>query len=306
MALHDPASPCDAFPPVSGPAAEREARHRAGEKTKRGDMAANDEILMARIGHGDQRAFEIFAARHVPRGAAVARRIIGNPSDAEEIVQDALLRVWRHAPRWQAGDAQVATWLYRIVVNLALDRVRRNRVRFVPIADADDRADPAPDPQMAAEGHQLERFIAQAIAELPTRQREALTLCYVGAMECADAAQIMQISVAAMESILVRGRRTLRDRLNEVTDGASLRGAPPAKRHRDAVPRGLWLVRFRTPVAPDRWRRLADTSAKSTPRQLSAQETRNNYVQEVSLRMSGARHRRTAMSVMGQTQNAQP
>jgi RNA polymerase sigma-70 factor (ECF subfamily) len=192
-------------------------RERAGGSARGENEAATDAALMARIVAGDQAAFHCFAERHVVRFLAIAQRIIGNQSDAEEIVQDALLRVWLHAPEWQAGAARVTSWAYRIVVNLALDHLRKHRGRPLPLDDAGDPADPAPDAQLVAEGRQLESFMARAIAELPTRQRIALTLCYVEQLDCAEAAQIMQISVSAMESLLVRGRRTLRERLRRST-----------------------------------------------------------------------------------------
>jgi RNA polymerase sigma-70 factor, ECF subfamily len=198
----------------------------SGRTTKCDSGAVSDAVLMARIIAGDQAAFHRFAQRHVARFLAVAQRIIGNQSDAEEIVQDALLRVWLHAPEWQQGAAQVTTWVYRIVVNLALDYTRKNRGYLLSLDDAGDPADPAPDAQMLAEGRQLESFIGRAIAELPTRQRIALTLCYFEQMDCAEAAQIMQISVSAMESLLVRGRRTLRERLQRVA-GIARRSAEP-------------------------------------------------------------------------------
>jgi RNA polymerase sigma-70 factor (ECF subfamily) len=204
-----------------------------GRQDANGDgEAARDAALMARIVAGDQAAFDNFTQCHVARCLAVAQRILGNQSDAEEVVQDALLRVWLHAPEWHRGAARVTTWLYRIVVNLALDSLRRNRNRLLPLDDAGDPADPAPDAQMLAEGRQLESFIARAIAELPMRQRIALTLCCVEQLDCAEAAQIMQISVSAMESLLVRGRRTLRERLQLRGDGTR-RSAEPSTRHQD-------------------------------------------------------------------------
>jgi RNA polymerase sigma-70 factor, ECF subfamily len=203
-----------------------DGRRCAGGNTNCDSEATNDAVLMARIIAGDQAAFHRFAQRHVARFLAVAQRIIGNQSDAEEIVQDALLRVWLHAPEWQQGAAQVTTWVYRIVVNLALDYTRKNRGYLLSLDDAGDPADPAPDAQMLAEGRQLESFITRAIAELPTRQRIALTLCYFEQMDCAEAAQIMQISVSAMESLLVRGRRTLRERLRRVA-GVAKRSTEP-------------------------------------------------------------------------------
>jgi RNA polymerase sigma-70 factor (ECF subfamily) len=223
-----------------------DGRQRAGATANRDGEAAGDAALMARIVAGDQAAFRSFAQRHVARFLAVAQRIICNQSDAEEIVQDALLRVWLHAPEWHQGAARVTTWVYRIVVNLALDYMRRNRDRLLSLDDAGDPADPAPDAQMLAEGRQLESFIARAIAELPMRQRIALTLCYFEQMECAEAAQIMQISVSAMESLLVRGRRTLRERLREPAGAARRSTGPwacrPDWRRDKAMPLGLPII----------------------------------------------------------------
>lgn len=213
----------------------------------------DDEALMARIAGGDQAAFRRFARRHVARSLAVAQRISGNSCDAEEIVQDALLRVWQRAAEWRCGDARVTTWLYRVVVNLAIDHIRKNRQRFVPIDEAGDPADPAPDAQMLAEGRQLQALMNAAIAALPTRQRVALTLCYFEALDCAEAARIMQISVSAMESLLVRGRRTLRARLERLGDGAETRGraahGEAAPWRRTAAPLERVAVRLGAPYA---------------------------------------------------------
>ncbi len=188
-----------------------------------------DAVLMARIAAGSQAAFHVFARRYVARYLAVAQRIIGNSSDAEEVVQDALLRIWLHAPEWRAGSAQVSTWVYRIVVNLALDNLRRARGRWVSIDEAEQAADPAPDAQMMVEGRQLETFFAVAIAELPVRQRTALTLCYLEEISCSEAAEIMEISVSAMEALLVRGRRTLRTRLKRLADDAAPKSTHPTR-----------------------------------------------------------------------------
>ncbi|MFZ0692752.1 MAG: RNA polymerase sigma factor [Alphaproteobacteria bacterium] len=173
-----------------------------------------DEALMARIAGGDEKAFRIFAARHVPKCLAVAQRIVGNACDAEEIVQDAMLRVWRYAPSWHRTNARVTTWLYRIVANLSVDRARKRRPPSVPLDNAAEPADPAPGADAILEVRQLEAFIVAAIKSLPTRQRAALTLCYFEAMDCAQAAHVMGVSISAMESLLVRGRRTLKAQLH--------------------------------------------------------------------------------------------
>lgn len=216
------------------PAAMASTALLVGSAADRSAEDANDEALMVRIVAGDQAAFHSFTQRHVARCLAVAQRIIGNPSDAEEAVQDALLRVWLHAPEYRAGTARATTWVYRIVVNQALDTLRKNRGRLISIDDAGDPVDPAPNVQMLAEGRQLETFIARAIEELPARQRTALALCYFEAMDCADATEIMQISVSAMESLLVRGRRTLRARLHRLAGDAARRMPCPARGRRYA------------------------------------------------------------------------
>jgi RNA polymerase sigma-70 factor (ECF subfamily) len=185
------------------------------------DDLRDDTALMAAIANGDQAALATFARRHAARCLAVAQRIIGNAADAEEIVQDALLRVWQRAAEWRRTDAKVTTWLYRIVVNLAIDSARRNRQRFVAIEEAGDPADPAPTPQMIAEERQLGALMTAAIAALPERQRIALTLCCCEGLDCAEAAAVMQISVSAMESLLVRGRRTLRWQLGTLDPEAA-------------------------------------------------------------------------------------
>src|SRR6188474_3130041 len=101
-----------------------------------------DHDLMARAAKGDERAFRTLAERHAGAALRLARRILGNEAMAEDVVQDALLRVWINAPRWRP-EAAFRTWLYRIVINLCLNTKRRPS--DLPLAVAGDPADPAPD-----------------------------------------------------------------------------------------------------------------------------------------------------------------
>ena len=204
------------------------------------DMAsgdADDVALMQHIAAGDQPAFRRFAARHVPRCLALAQRILGNAADAEEVVQDALLRLWQQAPNWRAGEAKVSTWLYRVLVNLAIDRTRQRRHRFVALDEAGDPADPAPSAQNLVETRQLEAALDAAIRALPERQRLALSLCGQDGLSCAEAAEVLKISVSAMESLLVRGRRTLRWQLARL-------GLVEEIRRREAAPERSRGARF--------------------------------------------------------------
>src|SRR5512147_848797 len=138
-------------------------------------MDDSDEALMARVARGDERAFQVLARRHLPAMLGLARRILGNAAEAEDVAQEALMRVWTHAPRWQPL-ALFRTWLTRVVVNLCLDRKRR--AAWVELDVAGEIADPAPDVTEQAETAERERLLAAAIAELPERQRVAIALTY--------------------------------------------------------------------------------------------------------------------------------
>ena len=179
-------------------------------------MDESDEALMARIARGDEPAFRVLARRHLPAMLGLARRILGNPADAEDVVQEAMLRVWTHAPRWQPL-AQFRTWLTRVVVNLCLDRKRR--APWVELEAAGELADPALGAGEKAERDERDRLVAAAIAELPARQRAAIVLTYGDGMSNAQVAEILDTSVSAVETLLVRGKQNLRRALDSVIDG---------------------------------------------------------------------------------------
>ena len=175
----------------------------------------SDEALMLRIARGDERAFRALAPRYALRAASLARRICGNAADAEDIVQEAFLRVWINAPRWRP-EAAFRTWFYRIVFNLALNKKRR--APFAPLEAAGDPADPAPRADAALLHAEEARRIAAAIAALPARQRSAIALTYNDELSNAEAASVLGTSVSAFETLLVRARRTLRAKLDLIED----------------------------------------------------------------------------------------
>lgn len=175
------------------------------------DDTISDEALMADAAAGDRRAFGTLTRRHLRRSLGLAQRVVGNASDAEEIVQDAFLQVWANADRWRGDGTRFTTWLYRIVVNRAIDYRRRRRVE--PLDDAGEIVDPSWSAETVIDGRRIGAAVDAAIAELPERQRAALSLCYHEEMTCAEASEILQVSVSAMESLLVRARRVVRARL---------------------------------------------------------------------------------------------
>src|SRR4051794_7446118 len=166
-----------------------------------------DHELMARAAKGDGQAFRILAGRHGERALRVARRILGNEAMAEDIVQDAFLRVWVNAPRWRP-EAAFRTWLYRIVVNLCLNAKRH--AGDLPLDAAAPVADAglAPDEQLGRD--ERDGRLAAAIDRLPARQRAAIMLTYQEGLSNAEVAAALDTSVSSVETLLVRGKRALR------------------------------------------------------------------------------------------------
>ncbi len=143
------------------------------------------------------RAFQTLAQRHTGRGVALARRILGD-AQAEDIVQDAFLRVWTNAPRWRP-EAAFRTWLYRMVVNLCLNAKRRPAA--LELDAAGHVADPAPGADAQLEQRERDRALNDAIDALPARQRAAIVLTYQEELRNAEAASVLGVSVGGLEAL---------------------------------------------------------------------------------------------------------
>jgi len=178
-----------------------------GSGAARGEEAT-DEALYERVAGGDAQAYRTLVDRHAGPQARYARRLLGNADDAQEVVQEAFLRVWREAGRWQAGQARFSTWLYKVVTNLCIDRKRRWRVLFTdaPPEETDDA--PGADGQMMAA--EQAAALQDCLQELAPRQKTAILLCYFEELSNREAAEIMGLTVEALESLLTRGRQRLR------------------------------------------------------------------------------------------------
>lgn len=169
----------------------------------------SDDDLVVAVASGDEAACRVLMDRHLMRMVALARRMLGNQADAEEVAQEVFLRVWTHADRWEPGKAQFGTWLHRVATNLCLDRLRKKR----PTDDIDDMPDLAsgePDPERQLEQVQLAARIEAALQELPERQRAAIVLSHYQELGNIEAAEILGVTVEAVESLLSRARRQLR------------------------------------------------------------------------------------------------
>ena len=172
----------------------------------------SDDDLLAALAAGDRGALAALMTRHLPDVLALAQRMTGNRDDADEVAQDAFVRVWRSAHRWRAdGAARFSTWLYRVVVNLCIDRRRKGTM--VPLEDAEVPVDPAPGGLDVLASRQGAVVVAEALADLPPRQRAAVCLYYYAGLSAPQAAQVLELSASAMESLLVRGRRALKKSL---------------------------------------------------------------------------------------------
>lgn len=184
----------------------------------------SDDELMRRAGSGDRLAFRGLVDRHMPRALALATRVAGNRTDAEEIVQEAFLRTWLKAPDWRdeavPGGARFTTWFTRVLVNLCIDR--RRRPVMAPLEAAGDVPGVEADGYQTVARDETSSRVSAAVAALPERQRVALTLCHWDGMSNIEAAEILGVSVGALESLLVRARRTLRDSLADLAPDRDL------------------------------------------------------------------------------------
>lgn len=167
----------------------------------------SDDTLLALCGQGDRAAARALAERLTPLAFRVAQRMLRDPAEAEDVAQEAMLRLWRAAPGWQAGTAKVSTWLYRVVVNLSTDRLRRRR--SVPLDAAPEPEDGRPGAGAGLIEADRAAALEAALQTLPERQREAVVLRHLEGLANPEIAEIMGVGVEAVESLTARGKRGL-------------------------------------------------------------------------------------------------
>lgn len=170
----------------------------------------SDDALLVLYANGDRGAARLLTTRLAPRVMAYAFRLLADRAEAEDVAQEAMLRLWRIAPDWRQGEAQVTTWLYRVATNLATDRLRQRRRRRA------DPLDAAPEPE---DGHpgalagmiEADRMAAlqAALAVLPERQRQAVVLRHIEGLSNPEIADVLGVGVEAVESLTARGKRAL-------------------------------------------------------------------------------------------------
>lgn len=171
------------------------------------DNDVSDEALLGLYGNGDRRAARVLTVRLTPLAFRVALRMLGDRAEAEDIAQEAMLRLWKVAPDWRRGEAQVSTWLYRVVTNLATDRLRRRRGVGLDEAPEIEDTSAGACAQMI-EGDRM-TALEGALAQLPARQRQAVVLRHLEGLSNPEIAAAMDIGVEAVESLTARGKRAL-------------------------------------------------------------------------------------------------
>ena len=176
-----------------------------------------DEDLIIDIRRRDEAAFAQLLSRHLDAVHRYIYRLTGSHHDADELAQETFLRVWQKAGSYKASHGKVSTWLYRIAHNLCIDEFRRTSsdAKATPDAAAiealpDTTADQE---SLLAQNEQL-LALQEALNALPLTQRSALLLCQVQGFSNLEAAKILNIGRRALESLLARARRNLRNNEN--------------------------------------------------------------------------------------------
>lgn len=175
---------------------------------------AHDSALLIAVANGDGEAARILIERLAPRLLSHATRVLSDRAEAEDVVQETLVRLWKIAPNWRQGEAKVSTWCFRVLVNLCTDKLRARK----PVVDIDAIAEPTADLQTVVEQMTdvaRRDALDAALMALPDRQRQAVVLRHIEERSNPEIAEIMDIGVEAVESLVARGKRAL---------GAALQG----------------------------------------------------------------------------------
>lgn len=174
--------------------------------------ALDDGALMVLFANGDPGAARLLTERLLPRAFRHAARVLGDRAEAEDLAQEAMLRLWKAAADWRAdGEAKPATWLHKVVANLAIDRIRRSG-RSVELGD-DDFADAASGVEARLQDDDRMGALDRALATLPERQRQAVVLRHIEGLSNPEIAEALGIGVEAVESLTARGKRALKSAL---------------------------------------------------------------------------------------------
>jgi len=174
----------------------------------------SDVELVALIVKGDHDAFAEIVAKHTDRFLTLAFRTLHNKDDAEDVVQAAFIKLWQKPQSWNSDKSQFTTWFYRVIINACHDYYRKQKRNIDIDEQVFDRIlEPIDSEQITLEQHQFDcqrkRLLEIAISKLPASQKDALNLVVYSELPQKQAAEIMNISLKALESLLVRAKRSM-------------------------------------------------------------------------------------------------
>jgi len=186
------------------------------------DNQIPSEELMARIAEGDESPFEILVNRHQTSVLNLIYRFIGDRTRAKDLAQEVFLRVWQSARSYEP-KAKFTTWIYRITANLCFNELKSARrkkwLQFLRFGDnlentvEETLVDDTPSPEDLLLAKERSRQIANALQSLPENQRMALILKRYDDLSYQEIAKVIGCSVSAVESLLVRAKRSLQEKL---------------------------------------------------------------------------------------------
>ncbi|MDF1625956.1 MAG: RNA polymerase sigma factor [Parvibaculaceae bacterium] len=172
-----------------------------------------DDALLEAFSRGEPAAARKLLARHIGSVLALANRMLKDRGEAEDVAQETFLAAWKMASAWEPERAQFTTWLHKVAMNKCLDRLRKKKPE--PMPEGMDVASSALDPEADLLNGELGTRVNTAIQALPERQRAAISLSLHGQLSNPEIAETLAVSVEAVESLLARARRTLKDRLRQ-------------------------------------------------------------------------------------------
>lgn len=182
---------------------------------------SSDTQLLSQIAKGDRLAARSFIDRHINFVVNVCKQRLQNHAKAEEAAQEVFLTIWRNAGQWEERQAKVTSWLYRIAYNKSIDILRREKPS-VDIDQIDDPVDPSDDAERLFQVSEDQQALQIAVKRLTPDQRRAIELVYFAELKQAEAARQMEMTLAALESVLRRARQALHAELSHTRNHLTL------------------------------------------------------------------------------------